>query len=160
MLKRFAPALVVGLAMASAFADTQSDIKALYANYAKALKSSNFPALEKMLSPKFSVVEGGKTYNREQALGMMKQNLSVMKFQSISFKFGAFKAAGANTVVTVSEAMVLKAPNPQTKKESVINVTSTSEDTWTKSGKSWLLLKSATKSQKVTVDGKVVPQPK
>lgn len=148
------PALLVLAASAHA-ADPKTEIGKLYQAYVVAVKAKKFNAIEGMLTPNFTVENQGQTFQRTQAIQMMKQALGEAKIDELKSKITAFTLKGNAATVNTEETMKLQLKNAANGKLSKVVVISTSKDSWVKVKDKWLLQKSTAIANKTYVDGQL-----
>lgn len=140
-------------------ADAKADLQKLYTGLAASVKKKDLKTCLSYLAADYTDVDQkGKKQNRKEFEGMVKAQFAApITVKSFNIKVTKVTPKGADLIAENTATMVLTFQNPQTKKASTIEQTSTSKDTWVKSGAKWLLKSSTTTSQKRKLDGKALP---
>ncbi len=148
--------LLAGTAVVSAF-DASSDRKVMdkmCRGFSKALLTKDISWFEKMSTPDFVAIDHGRTENRKQTLGEVKQMFGMMKsIDSASSHVVSCKSVG-NKIIAVTESSMRGKMAAGKGKTAVMVDTSTQEETWVKGPHGWKIKVLKSLSEKATLDGK------
>lgn len=155
--------LVLGLTAALAVAafvqaDTKADLQKRYNELAVAVKKKDVTTCLGMLSADYTDVDPtGKKQTRKEFEKMVREQFKApITVETFVIKVNKVTPKGSDFIAENSTKMTLTFMNPQTKKKSTVEQSSTAKDVWTKSGSRWLLKQSTTLTQKRTLDGKSI----
>jgi uncharacterized protein (TIGR02246 family) len=145
-------------ARADAAAEARKAIQAVYARGDAAMTKKDANAILSLYTPDYeqTSLKGQKITlaQAKQAIPMLFQQAKTIQSKTTIQKFSL---KGSEAVVTVKQHATLTALNPQTQKTSKLVVDETSEDTWAKGAKGWLMKRSRTLAEQQMLDGKPLP---
>lgn len=148
----FALSLVASLATASA--DLKSEIQARYDTIAKLLRKEDIKSLEALHAKGYNELDftGSKTTEKTFA-GNMAQTFRMLDLKVVKIKVNraTLKKGAAIAEVSMVVQAFGRAPD-------VIDVNSTSRDTWVKDRGVWKLRDGRTLTRTTKINGKVVPE--
>lgn len=154
--------IVVVLTVATAaFASTQSMIQASYDKVGKAMRTGKFSVIKKALmesgTKDFKMIsKGGQSMGAEQALAMMENEMKmVSSVRTYDCKITKVVQKGKSADVWENTHMVMMLkPMGKSKKNSTLDMHSTSKDHWVMVGKEWKMQSMMTLSESAKMDGK------
>lgn len=141
-----------------ATAEAKKGIQAAYDKMNEAMRLQDAEATAAFYDDALiTTLPDGKTFNKQQTLSMAKQLMQGADSISISGSMKSFKLLKKDEeAVTVYKVFSkIEMPHPQTQQRATLFVETTSEDTWIKKGKDWLMKRSRGLAGKT----KFVPQP-
>lgn len=145
--------------IASASADDLGAFKKWYMAGApaakKAMEGKDLAFFQKCSTADFTYTSGGQTQKKKDALSGLKMMFDSSKTIKYTFKITGFKKVKNGFAVTLDNHYeMVTMPGPD-KKTHLMVMDQTSKETWTKSGKTWLLSNITDIGKgKSTMDGK------
>lgn len=157
-MKRIALVALIAVGAIAVQADAKSDLQKLYDNLATSVKKKDLKGCLAYLAPDYTDTnETGKKLNRKEFEAMVKQQFAApITVKTFSIKVTKVTPKGSDLIAENTSKLSLTFANPQTKKNSTMEQTSSSRDTWVKSGGKWLMKSSTTVSTKRFLDGKEI----
>lgn len=151
---------IFAIAATSAMAkDANADFKKYVAGMipriARALETTDIKFFDSISTPDFTEVEGGKTYNKADALNEMKTMKATVKSTKCSMTLTSAKVVGDKGISETYGSFHTVMKPDKTGKSHTMDVEFWSKQTWVKSGSGWKMQKlEDTKPSKMKMDGK------
>ena len=145
--------------IASASADEVADFKKWYTaglpQMKKAMESKNLAFFEKSSTADFTYTTAGQTAKKKDAMAGLKSMFDMTKSLKYSCKITGFKKTKNGIVVNLTNHFEMTMMPGPDKKTHLMVTDQASQETWKKSGKTWLLTNITDIGKgKSTMDGK------
>ena len=135
----------------------RAEITAIYHTLDIGLAHKSTKPLIAILTPDFTVIEGKSTINRDRAIKLVSQEFnSTLTINPTPTIITSFKTQGNKIIVATKNSATFVEVDGQHKKHTIVDA-GTTLDTWVKTSKGWNMKTSVIKTEKATVDGKVIP---
>jgi len=146
----------IGFAVADDSAEIQSGMNA----YCKAILSHNMTGANKLLDKFFApnavmTAKDGKTMSFSEWKSTIEASMASMKVDKIELKLLNFHSRGNTAMGSESFHLTARMQDPSNpKKMALLTIDDKSEDTFTKVNGKWLISKSKTVAETITMNGK------